>query len=137
MARAWQIGLSGPRDDNISARMSTVVHVVMHIIRGPAIDANSIIRRQCRDDCLLSWGDVSRFLDDRALRRGAYINAARRGKRRQSQSGEGNAFSHGFWVRFSRTILATGLTGRTYFLTAPVNRAKQQTGSCSMLVYQR
>jgi hypothetical protein len=96
----------------------------MHIIRGPAIDANSIIGRQCRNYRLLSRADVSRFLDDRALRGwGAYINAARRGKRRQSQGGEGNAFSHGFWVRFCRAILAVALRDARVF-SSHRNRAR-------------
>lgn len=106
--------------------MSTVVHIIVHVICSAAIDADTVIRGKRRNYRFLGRADVSCLLNDGPLRRGAYIYAAWSAKRHQSQSGDEDVSTHEFWW-VSGGDSNHRPSGRTYFLTAPVNRGKQES----------
>jgi hypothetical protein len=62
--------------DHIPARMSAIVDIIVYVIGLAAIGTDAIIGWQCGDYRLSGRGDVTRFLDNRPLRRSAYVDAA-------------------------------------------------------------
>ena len=55
----WQISLPGAIHEDIPARVSAIVYIIVYVVSLAAIDTDTIIRRQGRDYRLSSRGDVA------------------------------------------------------------------------------
>jgi len=113
--------------------MSTVVHIIVHVICGAAIDADAVIRGKSRNYRILSGADVACLLHDGPLRRGAYIYAAWSAKRHQGQSGDGDVSTHEFWWFLG--ILTIVLPDARIF-SHPSIAGSPRTAKGSLLIHQ-